>query len=60
MESISRQVIKKRAGVTIPVSGLKRKVFNPLLFFETELSKLDLVLNENEIELDGNYFKKDY
>ena len=56
MQDTSRQVFKKRGGVSIPVSASKRRVFKPLLFFETELKKLDIVLDENDTDLEGIYF----
>ena len=53
MSAASRQVLKKRAGIIIPASNKKRKVFKPLYFFETELKNLDIVLDENDTELKG-------
>ena len=53
MQSISRQVLKKRKGVSIPISELKSQKFTPNLYLDAELKKLDTVLNENDVSLDG-------
>ena len=53
MQSTSRQVLKKRRGVTIPVHDLKSRIFAPNLYLDAELKKLDMVLDENDVNLNG-------
>ena len=49
----TREVFKKRHGVSLPVDKIKRKRLKTLLFFDSELKKLDTLLDENDIDLQG-------
>ena len=53
-ETTSRQVLKKRNGESVPIIATKRRRFNSILYFDSELKKLDAVLDENDIDLNGN------
>ena len=55
MSAVSRQVIKKRAGVILPANSKKRRVFKPLYFFDSELKNLDVILDQNDTDLKGNF-----
>ena len=54
----SRQVLKKRHGISVPVSSTKRKRMQTLLFLDSELRKLDKILDENDINLEGKRYDK--
>ena len=56
MEKTSRQVVKKRKGVTIPIRETKRKRFTSVLYLESELNKLNLILDENDLNLEGGHY----
>ena len=49
--STSRQVIKKRSGST--VKPIKRKHFKTTMFFDSELKRLDNMLDRNDLDLNG-------
>ena len=53
----TREVLKKRHGVSLPVDSIKRKRLKTLLFFDSELKKLDALLDENDIDLHGELLK---
>ena len=53
-QNTSRQVIKKRNGESIPVRLVKKRRINKVLYFDSELKKLDTLLEENDVELEGN------
>ena len=49
----SRQVLKTRQGESLPVPSAKKRRFNSVLYLESELKKLDVVLDENDVDLEG-------
>ena len=49
--STSRQVIKKRLRTT--AKEIKRKLFRTSMFHESELTRLDNMLDRNDIDLNG-------
>ena len=53
MQSISRQVQKKRKGITVPINEHKRQRFIQNLYLDAELKKLDTLLDENDVNFDG-------
>ena len=53
MHAKSRQVFKKRNGDNITIDRTKRRRFKSVLFFDSELMKLDEILETNDINLEG-------
>ena len=52
MSTMSRQISKIRKGENRSVITKKRR-FNSILFFDSELKKIDSYLNENDVILEG-------
>ena len=53
MNSKSRQVLKTRNGESIPIKTSKRRRFSSVLYLNSELKKLDALLEENDVDLEG-------
>ena len=53
MNTESRQVFKPRKGEIIHVSKAKKRRFNSIVYLDSELKKLDLLLDDNEVDLEG-------
>ena len=50
----SRQVVKTRKGDSIPILPAKRRRFSSVLYSASELKKLDILLENNDVNLEGN------
>ena len=53
MSTKSRQVLKKRKGEFLPFSTITKRRFSSVIYLDSELKNLDLVLDENDINLEG-------
>ena len=53
MSTQSRQVLKTRKGEILPISSAKKRRFNSVLYLNSELKNLDIVLDDNDIILEG-------